>query len=733
MKYIKEASWIKSPKVNPSGVIVFSKELVFDKPVKSAVLEATALGVYTVYINGKKVSDSYLAPGWTEYRDRIQVETYDITDMLGERALVEFELAPGWRCGMAPSWVGCIKPKPVSPYLGACEPAAIFAIAVQFEDGSEKTELSNSEWTARNSKYIESSIYDGYVYDANYVDDMPLPAMEFPQDKDTLIDRIGERVTAHERLSVKEIIKTPKGETVLDFGQNMTGVVEFKIKGKKGDRVKISHAEVLDKDGNFYRDNLRAAKARVEYICDGEEHIQKPEHTFFGFRYIRLENWTDEVKPENFTGVVLHSDMKRTGYFECSDERVNKLFSNIIWGQKGNFVDIPTDCPQRDERFGWTGDAQVFVKAASYNFDVEKFFEKWLADLRTAQTPWGAVPNVIPDVSDRDIYSSAAWGDAATVCPWQIHLTYGNNEIIEKSIDSMKKWISYIELFVRDGIWRGQRHFGDWLNLEAGEQNVCDIGVDKELIATAFYIYSSEILIKSLELLGENADEYKAKRSASIEAFRREYMDGGKIIPEKLTQTACILAAHFGISPDIAQTAAQLNSLVKSCGHLKTGFVGTPYLLHVLSDNGYTETAYDLLLREEYPSWLFSVKMGATTVWEHWDSMREDGTMWETFMNSFNHYAYGSVADWMYGDAAGIKLDEAAPAFKHIIFAPLTDKRLTYVKASVESRFGTVRSEWKTENGKTEYTFTVPENCTATVILGGEKAEIGAGTHTFER
>lgn len=731
MKHIKEASWIKSPKINPSGAVVFSKSISFDKPIKNAVLEATALGVYTAYINGKKVGDSYLAPGWTEYGERVQVETYDITDMLDSANAVELELAPGWRCGMAPSWIGEMKPKPASGFLGASEPAAIFAITVEYSDGEIQVIPSDSTWLTANSKYTESSIYDGYVYDANYVDGNVLPAQEIPHTKDTLIDRIGERVTAHERFEAKEIIITPKGETVLDFGQNLTGIVEFKIKGKKGDRVCISHAEVLDKDGNFYRDNLRAAKARAEFICDGEEHIQKTEHTFFGFRYIRLENWCEEVKLENFTAVVLHSDMKRTGYFECSDERVNKLFHNVIWGQKGNFVDIPTDCPQRDERFGWTGDAQVFVKAASYNYDVEKFFEKWLADLRTAQMPWGAVPNVIPDVSAPDVYSSAAWGDAATVCPWQIHMTYGNDEIIKKSLDSMKKWISYIEMFMRDGIWRGQRHFGDWLNLEKGHEKGCDAGVDKEVIATAFYIYSSEILIKSLELCGENAEEYKKKREASIEAFRREYMDGGRIIPEKETQTACVLAAHFGISPDVSQTAAQLNSLVKECGHLKTGFVGTPYLLHVLSDNGYIETAYDLLLREEYPSWLYPVKMGATTIWEHWDSIKEDGSMWDISMNSFNHYAYGSVADWLYGDAAGIKLDEAAPGFKHIIFEPLTDGRLSYVKASIETRYGTAGSEWKSENGVVTYIFTVPDGCTATVILGGEKYEIGAGTHTY--
>ena len=329
------------------------------------------------------------------------------------------------------------------------------------------------------------------------------------------------------------------------------------------------------------------------------------------------------------------------------------------------------------------------------------------------------------------MFSSAAWADAVTVCPWQMHLTYGGSEIIEKSLDSMKRWIGYIDMFIRDGIWRGGRHFGDWLNLEHDSNGPCDVGVDKDLIATAFYIYSSELLIKSIELCGGDAETYKVNRQRSIEAFRREYMDGGKIRPEYETQTACVLASHFGISPDVAETAAQLNALVTACGHLKTGFVGTPYLLHVLSDNGYAETAYSLVLREEYPSWLFSVKMGATTVWEHWDSLRADGSMWSIGMNSFNHYAYGSVADWLYGDAAGIKTDESAPGFKNIIFAPLTDGRLSYVKASIESRYGVIGSEWHTENGVTEYIFTVPEGCTASVILGGKTAEIGPGVHKF--
>lgn len=721
MKNIFNAQWIKSPVPAYDCEFSFSKEFTSLKQVVSATLEATAFGVYFAEINGERVGNQIFAPGWTTYRKRLQVETYDVTAMIKAQNKITLNVATGWKasrhfgrfCG--------------NDSLGYKEVAALCALTIEYAGGEKRIITTGGDWKCEKGKNIYTEIYNGYIYNPAFVDINPTQAVVFERDKNNLIDRQGEKILEQERLEAKEIIITPNGETVIDFGQNLTGYVEFKIKGKKGERAVISHAEVLDAEGNFYTANLRSAKAQAVFICDGEEHVHKAQHNFFGFRYIKLENWSDEVKKENFTAIVVHSEMKRTGYFECSDKRVNQLFSNIIWGQKGNFLDVPTDCPQRDERLGWTGDAQVFIKTASYNYDVEKFFIKWLADLRAEQTGWGTIPHVIPCVFDPDDGSSAAWADAATVCPWQIYLTYANKGILEDSLESMKKYLEFIDEHSYDGIWCNSWHFGDWLNLDGSSPEDCSKGTDKNLIATAYYIYSTEILMKSMALCGEDTSEYAAKREKSIAAFRREYMKDGRITPEYATQTACVLAVHFGISDDIAETAKQLNELVCECGHLKTGFVGTPYLLHALSDNGYAETAYSLLLREEYPSWLFSVKMGATTIWEHWDGMREDGTMWSTSMNSFNHYAYGSVADWLYGDAAGIKIDESKPAFEHIIFAPLTDGRLTYVKAAIESRRGLVKSEWKTENGKTTYTFTVPEGATATVILGGKETEIGSG------
>ncbi|MBR2868936.1 MAG: family 78 glycoside hydrolase catalytic domain [Clostridia bacterium] len=724
MKNIKNAKWIRHPEVYVDQAIEFSKSFAVDSEVESATLEITSLGVYEAKINGKRVGDYIFAPGWTSYNKRLQVETYDVTEMIKANNHITVGVAPGWR--------GNYMAAPfhyAGNFIGAKEVALLCALEIVYKNGETQVICSGKDWRARQSKVRYSNIYNGYIYDSDYFDRKPKSATEFPHPTEILIDRVGEKIVEVERVGAKKLIITPKGETVIDFGQNLTGYVEFTVKGEAGETVKIRHAEVLDAQGNFYTDNLRGAKAEAVFICNGKKQKYKPPYNFYGFRYICLEGFSDEIKPENFTAIVVHSEMKRTGHFECSDERINKLFSNIVWGHRGNFLDVPTDCPQRDERLGWTGDAQVFIKTAAYNYDVERFFIKWLGDLRADQTVWGTVPHVIPDVFGVDDECSSAWADAATVCPWQIYLSYANEQILRDSLDSMKEYIEYIKTRLVDGIWVQHWHFGDWLNLDESSDQDCSKGTDKQLIATAFFIYSSEILIKSMKILGEDASEFEALRNESVEAFRRRYMKEGRIAPDYATQTACALAVRFGVSDDIAETAAQLNELVTECGHIKTGFVGTPYILHALSDNGYVKTAYDLVLREEYPSWLFSVKMGATTIWEHWDSFREDGSMWSTSMNSFNHYAYGCVGDWLYGDAAGINADESNPGYANIIFRPLTDERLDYVKASLETRKGLVKSEWKRENGKITYTFVVPEESTATAYIGGKEYVLKSGTN----
>lgn len=716
---LERSEWIKGCKKNLRGGTVYLKNFRCAAKAEKAILKITALGVYEAKLNGERVGNFILAPGWTSYLNRLQVQSYDVTDVLKTENSLEVTVGQGWRA--------IANKRDGSDFLGYRDTALIAELTLVYADGRTESIVTDSSWTARESKLRYTNIYDGDIYDATFKAGSARHCICVDLEKDMLIPQEGEKIVEHERMPALQIIKTPAGETVIDFGQNMTGYVEFRIKGTPGAQTTISHGETLDCDGNFYNANYRSADARIKFVCDGEEHTYKSALTFFGFRYIRLENWPDEVKKENFTAIVVHSDIRRTGYFECSDEAVNRLFKNIIWGQKGNFLDVPTDCPQRDERLGWTGDAQVFVRTASLNFDVERFFKKWLHDLAADQGRDGCVPHVIPNIFD-DMGGSSAWSDAAVICPWEIYRTYGDKKILEDQFDSMKAWIDWMRERSENGKRSGGFHFGDWLGLDSTEGSYKG-STPEDLIATAYYKYSTELFIKAAHALGRDVSEYENIPTEAAAAFRREYMENGRV--KNATQTGCVLALCFDITDDRAATAAQLNELVKRAGHLETGFVGTPYLLHALSDNGYAETAYDLLLRREYPSWLYPISKGATTVWEHWDGIKPDGTMWSTDMNSFNHYAYGAVADWMYGAAAGINSDPDLPGFEHIIFRPVTDRRLDFVKASIDTRRGTVASEWRLENGRIKYIFTVPEGCSASVIIGGEKHEVGAGTHEF--
>lgn len=716
---LERSEWIKGCEKNLRGGTVYLKNFRCAAKAEKAILKITALGVYEAKLNGERVGDFILAPGWTSYLNRLQVQSYDVTNLLKTENSLEVTVGQGWRA--------IANKRDGSDFLGYRDTALIAELTIVYADGTAESIVTDSSWTARESKLRYTNIYDGDIYDATFKAGSARHCICVDLEKDMLIPQEGEKIVEHERMPALQIIKTPAGETVIDFGQNMTGYVEFRIKGTPGAQATISHGETLDRDGNFYNANYRSADAQIKFVCDGEEHTYKSALTFFGFRYIRLENWPDEVKKENFTAIVVHSNIRRTGYFECSDETVNKLFKNIIWGQKSNFLDVPTDCPQRNERLGWTGDAQVFVRTASLNFDVERFFKKWLHDLAADQGRDGCVPHVIPNISD-DMGGSSAWSDAAVICPWEIYRTYGDKKILEDQFDSMKAWIDWMRERSENGKRSGGFHFGDWLGLDSTEGSYKG-STPEDLIATAYYKYSTELFIKAAHALVRDVSEYENIPTEAATAFRREYMENGRV--KNATQTACVLALCFDITDDRAATATQLNELVKRSGHLETGFVGTPYLLHALSDNGYAETAYDLLLRREYPSWLYPISKGATTVWEHWDGIKPDGTMWSTDMNSFNHYAYGAVADWMYGAAAGINSDPDRPGFEHIIFRPVTDRRLDFVKASIDTRRGTVASEWRRENGRIKYIFTVPEGCCASAVIGGEKHEVGAGTHEF--
>jgi alpha-L-rhamnosidase len=506
------------------------------------------------------------------------------------------------------------------------------------------------------------------------------------------------------------------------MGQNMVGWVRFSVEGNRGDQVILKHAEVLDKYGNFYTDNLRSAKQTIEYILKGEaREIFEPHFTFQGFRYVKIEKYPKEPDLNDFTGVVIHSDMERIGSFECSEPLINQLQHNILWGQKGNFVEVPTDCPQRDERLGWTGDAQVFIRTACFNMNVASFFSKWLRDLQADQLENGGVPHVVPNVLGKDAHSSSAWADAAVICPWTIYLCYGDTRILEQQYDSMKAWVEYIRAQgENEYLWNTGFHFGDWLALDAKEDSYVG-STAKDYIATAFYAYSTAILRETAKILGrdEDVNKYSNLHERIIENFQKEFvtLNGRLAVP---TQTAHVLALMFDlVKPEDRKRV--IDTLVEyiheNKDHLTTGFVGTPYLCLVLSQNGYNDLAYKLVQQKDYPSWLYPITKGATTMWEHWDGIKEDGSFWSADMNSFNHYAYGSIGDWLYRVVAGIDTHSDKTGYKHIIIKPQPGSGLTYAKAAIKSMYGEIKSFWEDEGDTMKVLICIPSNTTATIVL----------------
>ena len=714
------AKWIKPAAELGAVVPVFSTNFSLKSNIKEAKLFITALGTYEARINGQRVGDFILAPGFTSYSKRLQYQEYDVTNLLQESNFITVLVGKGWyRSRLMGS------DHPVNQARMA-EPAGLLAqLLVVYEDGSQDIIASDENWNASESAIRFSEIYDGEIEDATFQPDYAGKAVAFDGPSHTLIPQEGEDVIEQERVSVARIFTTPKGETVIDFGQEVTGYVETTVSAKASEIVDLSFAEVMDKEGNFYTENYRGAKAQYHYTCRDGVQTYKPKLTFWGFRYIRVNQFpggTDKVTKDSFTAIALHSNMKRTGYLSCSNPLLNKLFSNIIWGQKDNFVDIPTDCPQRDERAGWTGDAQVFSRTACYNFDTEKFFTKWLADVAADQHEDGYVAHVVPDTIHVPT-ASAAWGDVATICPWEVYMAYGNPQILENQFDSMCKWVSYITTTTTTPyLWTGGTHYGDWLGLDAPSGSYKGSS-NEELIASAYYAYSTSLVIKAGKVLGRDVSAYEALYQNIVAAFREAY-------PEYKTQTECVLAAHFKLASDCQAAADQLAQMIQDCGvQLQTGFVGTPYLLHALSAYGHADLAYSLLLREKYPSWLYPVTKGATTIWEHWDGIMEDGSFWSKDMNSYNHYAYGSVADWVYGVAAGINPVEEAPGYEKVRIAPIPDQRLDWLKASVDTRHGLVSSEWKKEDGFWRYEITTPVE--AQIVIDGNEYQVQAGTYYF--
>ena len=717
------AGWIRPSGEMGSKAPCFAKCFRVTKPLMAAVLRLTALGVYEAALNGRRVSRDVLAPGWTAYKHRLQVQTYDVLDEIGQgENELTVVVGKGWYRSPLLTWQdGTIQKELMQ------RPAAITAeLTLTFADGAQEVIVTDESWTAGESPVRFSELYDGEVYDATFVAGDAPRAVMYDGPTDTLIPQEGAPVREHERIRPARIFTTPGGDTVLDFGQELTGFLEVSLTARAGDVVDVSFAEVLDRDGNFYAENYRGAKCQYHYICREGRQTYKTHLTFYGFRYIRVNRFPGVPTLDSFTGVVVHSDMKRTGFIRTSDAMLNQLFSNVIWGQKGNFVDVPTDCPQRDERLGWMGDAQVFARTACMNFDAGQFFSKWLNDLAADQHEDGYVGSVIPDVwthVDNRGNASAAWGDAATIVPWEVYCAYGDADMLRRQFPSMKKWVDYIasatEAFP---LWTGGWQWGDWLGLDAPSGSYKGSSRE-EFIATAFFARSAELVIRAGRILGEDVSAYERLYDTVVAAWREAF-------PEYLTQTECVLAAHFRLAEDPQRAADLLADRVRADGvKLQTGFVGTPYILHVLSEFGHADLAWELLLRREYPSWLYPITKGATTIWEHWDGIMPDGGFWSRDMNSFNHYAYGAVADWIYGVAAGIQPCPDAPGYARVRIAPQPTERLDWLQAAIETRHGAVSSGWVRQADGWRFEIETPVE--AEIVLPDGIHRVAAGKYLF--
>jgi len=734
-KWIAAQAFETTPSYNPC--VLFRKEITLPSQPVRARLYATALGVYAAYMNQASADDTFFNPGFTSYNKEQLYQVYDVTDkMQAGLNRLEFLLTEGWYSSdftfdRIPNQYGDRN-------------ALLFELRLQYADGTEQLIVSDETAAWSLSPVLLSHIYDGEIYDARLESEeaRAWAAVDtYAYKTNHLRGQSHEPVRWVEELTPLSLFVSPKGETILDLGQNMVGFVRIKLHTQNGGRIRLHYFETLDADGCAYFDNLKNAKQELIVTCGTGDLVFEPHFTYAGFRYVHIVEFPQEPALSHFTGVVLSSDLKRTGHFECSRPLINQLQSNITWSQKDNFVEIPTDCPQRCERLGWTADAQIFARTACFNQNCLQFFRKWLRSLHADQEPTGAVPFVIPNNLPADWgpliefpkQSSAVWGDAATITPWTLYDCYGDTSILAECYDSMKAWVNYIHNdCTGDLVWRTGPQLGDWVALDAYEGSYHG-ATPTDLIATAYFAHSTEILAKSAKVLGKEADaaHYEVMFARIKADFRQAFLPEGKLLCD--TQTGYIVPLVFrlleGAEVEIA-AASLVSHLARNNDHLTTGFVGSPYLCRALSENGHMDLAVKLLLHTDFPSWLYQVEKGATTVWEHWDGIKQDGSFWSADMNSFNHYAYGSIGDWIYSTLGGIKA--AAPGYKKIQIAPQIHPQFTYVNCGYESVYGRIESNWETKDGRFTLHITIPANTTATVVLpDGRTEEIGSGQYNF--
>lgn len=685
----------------------------------AARLYATAHGVYVAAINGKRVGDEVLAPGWTSYRHRLRCQTYDVTEHLRSgRNEIEVLLGNGWYRGRL-GFAGA------RAFYG--ERLALLAqLEVVTSDGSRHVVATDTSWSAHESNVVFDDLYDGQRTDLRSprVAAQSFPVEQLGPDPARLVAPEGPPVRVTQVVPAERVTTSPTGKTIVDFGQNIVGRVRLRVRDlPEGHEVVVRHAEVLE-GGELGTRPLRTARATDSYVLAGSgEETLEPELTFHGFRYAEVSG-VDGLRPGDVDGVVIGSDLRRTGWFESSDDRLNHFHENVVWGMRGNFVDVPTDCPQRDERLGWTGDIQVFSPTATFLFDTAGFLKSWLADLAVEQTAEGAVPFVVPDILETPTPTAAAWGDAATLVPWVVYQRTGDQEVLSQQLPSMKAWVDrLVDLAGPDRLWTGGFQFGDWLDPTAPPDNPFQSQADPDVVATAHFARSAQVVADAAQVLGDDqaTGRYSTLAGEIRDAFAREYVTpSGRVLSDAPTVYA--LALQWALLASVDQRARagkRLADLVRTAGfRISTGFVGTPLVTDALASVGHAPLAYRLLLQTGCPSWLYPVTMGATTVWERWDSMLPDGSINPGEMTSFNHYALGAVADWLHRSVAG--LAPAEPGYRTLRIAPQPDTALSFASARHATPYGEAAVAWQRADGRLTVDATVPVGATASVTLPGD-------------
>lgn len=715
---VTEAAENSGVDLAPQALPYLRRGFEVTKDVRRARLYVTALGVYEMSLNGQRVGDECLAPGWTDYAKRVRYQTFDVTSAIarGENVLGAM-LGEGWFCGHA----GLFN---AHKYYGE-RPALLAQLQIEYADGTSETIVSDERWKSHAGPLLMADLLKGETFDARReihgwnragLDDSAWTAARMRAEARRLEADMMEPVRAVKELPAKALTEPAPGKWTFDLGQNMVGVVRLRVRAASGATITIRHGEMLNPDGTLYTQNLRGATSTDTYICAGRgEETWTPRFTFHGFRYVEVTGLTEKPSIGDVTGVVLASDMRSVGTFECSDPRLNQLQSNIVWGLRGNHLSIPTDCPQRDERMGWMGDAQVFVPTAAMNADVAAFYTKWMTDVMDAQREDGAYCDTSPAMKGLN-YGTPAWGDAGVIVPWVIYETYGDKRILERNIEAMIRWVDWCEAHSNGLIREKDRgnDYGDWLSIKAD--------TPKDLIGTAYFAHSTDLVAKSLTVLGREGEaaKYRELFERIVAAFATKYVSlDGRVHGD--TQSGYAIALRFGLIGK-GQRADAVKHLVADIAardrHLSTGFVGVSHLLHVLSDGGRWDVAHTLLVQDSFPSWLFSVKHGATTIWERWDGWTPEGGVHKDWgMNSFNHYSLGSCGRWMFESVAGIACDPKHPGFGKVVVNPHVGGTLTWAKGSYDSIRGRIESGWRIENGVLTIDVTVPANVWADVFV----------------